>query len=307
MSCIQMNNTGDDKLQVPGFGDIPIDYELPTGERFAHGALEILDLGGRGRGRAQRLTFPEVMMLRLMGRVTEKPNWERGIFDENIVGQWHTDALSTWKAERYLELDWDVCIDMDLVTPKMWEWCKMELIDKAVQFQETGHILTFNADSGVCKSDLGRESQHDLQEAFSMLRNPSMKGVNRNPVLDLVDPSLFQLACGRSSVFDQGGRVNLVDNGISSPLTSNAHVPPTPEHPDEKVKAKYPKQTFLPDSRLICHMYRWSNRFQWLPCEVSLGLKATDVRIMSYINNLHPKNAQAYRAIERLISTSLDP
>ncbi|CAI7665593.1 unnamed protein product [Penicillium glandicola] len=82
MSRFKMNNPQDGKLQVPGFGDIPIDYQLPIGECFAHGAMEILDLDG-AQGRAHRLTFPEVMMLRVMERVTDKLNWERDVFDEN--------------------------------------------------------------------------------------------------------------------------------------------------------------------------------------------------------------------------------
>lgn len=34
---------------------------------------------------------------------------------------------------------------------------------------------------------------------------------------------------------------------------------------------------------------------------------STEVRITSYINNLHPKNGQAYAAIEKLISLSVEP
>lgn len=56
--------------------------------------------------------------------------------------------------------------------------------------------------------------------------------------------------------------------------------------------------------------YRWSNKFQWLPCEVEfIGSEpsSTDVRITSYINNLHPDNELAYSTIERLIALSLEP
>ncbi|KAJ5958816.1 uncharacterized protein N7479_005966 [Penicillium vulpinum] len=65
MSRIQMKNTGDGQLQVPAFGDIPIDYELPVVERFAYGAMEIYELDG-APGRAHRLTIPEVMILRVI-------------------------------------------------------------------------------------------------------------------------------------------------------------------------------------------------------------------------------------------------
>ncbi|PWY95979.1 hypothetical protein BO94DRAFT_600986, partial [Aspergillus sclerotioniger CBS 115572] len=53
--------------------------------------------------------------------------------------------------------------------------------------------------------------------------------------------------------------------------------------------------------------YCWTNKFQWLPCEVQFTGRETEVRITSYINNLHPKNRRAYTAIEKLISTSIEP
>lgn len=34
-----MDNSGDGPLQVPGFRDMPIDYELKIEQCFAHGAL----------------------------------------------------------------------------------------------------------------------------------------------------------------------------------------------------------------------------------------------------------------------------
>lgn len=55
--------------------------------------------------------------------------------------------------------------------------------------------------------------------------------------------------------------------------------------------------------------YRWSNRFQWLPCEVDFTgeeSSSTDVRITSYINNLRPRNQRAYAAIEKHKSLSLN-
>ena len=55
---------------------------------------------------------------------------------------------------------------------------------------------------------------------------------------------------------------------------------------------------------------RWSTNFQWLPCEVEFvgGLASTDVRITSYINNLHPVNHRSlYNTIEKLISLAVTP
>ncbi|KAJ5813131.1 hypothetical protein N7447_010154 [Penicillium robsamsonii] len=51
----------------------------------------------------------------------------------------------------------------------------------------------------------------------------------------------------------------------------------------------------------------WSSKFQWLPCEVEFTSPpgSTDVRISSYINNLHPTNREIYSAIETVISGSI--
>ncbi|KAL4971167.1 hypothetical protein BDW66DRAFT_163878 [Aspergillus desertorum] len=51
----------------------------------------------------------------------------------------------------------------------------------------------------------------------------------------------------------------------------------------------------------------WSSKFQWLPCEVDFTGPpgSTDVRISSYINNLHPTKREMYSAIEAVISSSI--
>jgi hypothetical protein len=52
----------------------------------------------------------------------------------------------------------------------------------------------------------------------------------------------------------------------------------------------------------------WSTNFQRLPCEADFPKSSsTDVRITSYINGLHPRNHGLYHAIEKLISTSIEP
>jgi hypothetical protein len=49
----------------------------------------------------------------------------------------------------------------------------------------------------------------------------------------------------------------------------------------------------------------WSVNYQWLPSNVAFQGDGT-VRFTSYINNLHPANyPEIYRAIERLIDTSM--
>lgn len=54
-------------------------------------------------------------------------------------------------------------------------------------------------------------------------------------------------------------------------------------------------------------MYRFSTKFQWLPCEIEFrdqddtGLEVP-VKITSYINNLHPeRHPELYHTLEKLI------
>jgi len=57
----------------------------------------------------------------------------------------------------------------------------------------------------------------------------------------------------------------------------------------------------------------WSRGYQSLPCEVAFvndggdSHNNTDVKITSYINGLHPDHAEMYRAIEKVLSRTIQP
>ncbi|PYI11021.1 hypothetical protein BO78DRAFT_276417, partial [Aspergillus sclerotiicarbonarius CBS 121057] len=278
-----MNNSGTGKLQVPGFGEFNVTH-TPYPDKFAHG-LECY-------GRAHRLTICEVYMLRLMERLTNKPNWEHDVFDERLVAQWYNNF------KRQSESEPDCDVDMDLISPRTWEWCILELRDKAIEFQKTGRVLTFNADSGVCKSDALVGMKNELQEAFKPLldeKSPESKSSNQ----DLVDPSLFMLFYGHTPVLTEGGQVTMTEGDISYP--NNIQIAPPPGY----LFDSYRLTTWSGGDKEFD--YNWTNQYQWLPCEVEFTGQDSEVRITSYINNLHPKHKRAYAAIEKLISLSLEP
>ncbi|RAH44414.1 DUF4246 domain-containing protein [Aspergillus brunneoviolaceus CBS 621.78] len=299
MSSIQFDNTENRQLQVPGFHDIPVDYELPVGQRFAHGALP--DWTG-SRGRAIRLTQPEIFMLRIIEMLTERQNWEVDVFDEDIIQQWYREILVQFQARSGPEEWGDMNIDLDLITSKTWDWCIAELRDKAVSFREKDYIITLNADSGVCKSAVlvNEDLQKELQAAFQPLLQET-PGYH-----DLVDPDLYMLIYGRTAVLSQGGQVTMTAAGISYPTTSSDfHVAPSLQHPIDIWTTQHGRP---PRDDSIGSLYRWSHRFQWLPCEVEfVSSEGTNVRITSYINNLHPRNGKAYAMIEKLISACIEP
>ena len=44
------------------------------------------------------LTYREIMMLRIMNELTDKPEWNRKVFDETIIQKWRAEALATHSA-----------------------------------------------------------------------------------------------------------------------------------------------------------------------------------------------------------------
>lgn len=85
-------------LCVPGFG-MPVDKDVnpssPSallGEWFSNG-----------------ITVREQRMMAFIGDVTDKPEWERKVFDEEIVAKWREEA-----GARPEDLDGDVILDKDM-------------------------------------------------------------------------------------------------------------------------------------------------------------------------------------------------
>lgn len=103
-------------------------------------------------------------------------------------------------------------------------------------------------------------------------------------VLDLVHPSLFPLLYGRSRILPSG------------------------EVPLEKCAQDTGKGIIFPKpqrNKDITTYGRYSETFQWLPCQVSLDSSGS-AKITSYINNLYPSgNEELYAAIEQVISASV--
>ncbi|PWY93170.1 hypothetical protein BO94DRAFT_487723 [Aspergillus sclerotioniger CBS 115572] len=284
------DNSGSGPLLVPGFDGIPLEYELDIDHRFAHAAQE--DFGRK----SIRLTAPEIQMIRLMERITDIKGWEYHVFDEDSLAQWRAEASSYADLDSHTDQD----VDMDLVTTRAWLWCVAELQDKAKAFRDTGHVVVLNADSGVCKADraVSEAVRYQLQDAFDHLP--------KSATHDLVDPSLYMLIYGRTTVLSQSGRVSLAEGSSLYPPSINpGQTAPRHDHP-LSIIAPFPIGLRYPDEELKYKQV--SSSSQWLPCEVEFAESSgTAVRITSYINNLHPSNTQAYATIEKLISLAIGP
>jgi hypothetical protein len=72
-------------LKVPGFG-LPINHTLEWGKCFPNAIM-----GWPGTA----LTLRELTMLQLMNSITEKPEWDRKVFDANLIQKWGQEATDT--------------------------------------------------------------------------------------------------------------------------------------------------------------------------------------------------------------------
>ncbi|KAJ6004880.1 hypothetical protein N7540_012679 [Penicillium herquei] len=291
----KLTNTGDGPLQVPGFGSIPLDFQLPQEAHFASGLMDYRH--------TPRLTKREMAMIRLMQHITEQPGWDEAILnsDEAHLAKWYRNATEEPEG--------------GLISAAAWDWCLKELRDKADLWQKTGRLMIFDSSSVVCQADIlpGSDSstlKTAFQEAIARL------GPQRSHDSPLVDPSMYPLAYGRSPVLIHGGQVSL-DNLWGKGGEITGELPPDPLESLEFVR----RQGLQNYRDTLVRLYRkpgyggpescWSNRFQWLPCEFQFRSASgcsdvPDLQITSYVNNLHPgEHNELYRCLERLVTHSV--
>ncbi|PYH76798.1 hypothetical protein BO82DRAFT_295405 [Aspergillus uvarum CBS 121591] len=285
-----MDNSGDGPLQVPGFNDVPLYYELPRGSRFAHGIADWRQ--------SPQLTLREICMLQFMSYVTEQPDWENKCDDP--------DTLEIWREKA------DSAFDLD---QPCWDWCYKELQDKADDFKRKGHVAVFDADSRVIKAEVDASLLADLRTAmeplFSSTEEPDSEdkeapveaGV-QGPIRHVVDPSMYPLVYGQTKVLINGGKVDL--DSFESCDNSRCQTSPIPDkltkHPYELNHGERDPD----DGRVTNKPKYWSNKFQWLPCEVKFTNRG-ETKITSYINGVNPREKETYQALERLIATAIQP
>ena len=112
---------------------------------------------------------------------------------------------------------------------------------------------------------------------------------SKGQVLDLVHPSLFPLVYGKTLVL-HSGKVPMEDAVLY--CGKGGHVPK-------------PMPTQLKHEAADFELVLYSDRFQWLPCQVDL-LDDGSVKITSYINNLHPaENQELYDTVETIVSSAI--
>ena len=138
----------------------------------------------------------------------------------------------------------------------MVDWCIDELRYKARIFEETGAVIVYNGD--VVKSDtaISDSLKAALREAVIPLEDIPVREKDWHPgsdekVLDLVHPSLFPFLYGRSRILPD----SLVGLDDCIQRCGEGAIVPVPS--DEDINRHEPGS--------------YSNRFQWLPCEVDIS------------------------------------
>ncbi|KAF7898749.1 hypothetical protein EAF00_005195 [Botryotinia globosa] len=258
----------------------------------------------------------ELAMMSIMDRLTDKKDWHKKVFNEEIVSKWRAEALAIpdeqfWmlairdkrqtrnyhgiihsnhdRLERKLE---------NIMNTSTFDCCIEELRSKAKYFEKTSVIPTLDASASVAKSDhlVSAELHRSLRDAFDTLKRDQSLSLDWHPnssdmVQDLVHPSMYPLVYGRSRVLkDEVVGVN------------------------DAVEKWAGKGEIIPVGGATTKGYHswgaerkhyWSDKYQWLPANIAFQEDGT-VKFTSYINNIHPtKYPEIYSTIEKLVETSL--
>ncbi|KAI7385473.1 hypothetical protein KC336_g17962 [Hortaea werneckii] len=232
-------------------------------------------------------TLRERAMMAVLNKLTEKPDWERKVYDDGILAKWREESRRFGKSMRLAGPD-------DGFSDAMFDYCTAELRDYASISKTHGFVPAIDATATVYKSDIiiPAPVKASLREAVKPLEDvsdPDWHPGSNGTVLDLVHPSLYPLLYGRSRI--------LLDEMV--PLkqcfeyTGRGEIVPQPSE-DEVGIAPFGRNATHPETAI-------SARFQWLPCEVAF--RGTDgAEVVSYINNLHPaKHSALYDVLGQII------
>ncbi|KUJ09394.1 uncharacterized protein LY89DRAFT_628514 [Mollisia scopiformis] len=271
------------------------------------------------------LPVREVAMMIIMDRLMDKPDWEKKVFDDEIIAKWRKEALeypddSLWKQATGGKVhnrwagqrsDDETTFVSSHITPltgimsnEAFDYCVQELRSKAQYYKESALIPTLDACATVVKSDtlISSDMQVELRNAFDKLKADQSASPDWHPnssemVQDLLHPSMYPLVYGRSRVLKEevvgvndaiekwAGKGEVIDKDDSELGTNDRY--------SSGIGGSYPPRNF------------WSNTYQWLPSNVAFQ-KDGSVKFTSYINNLHPgKYPDMYRTIEKFIETVL--
>ncbi|KAL1618746.1 hypothetical protein SLS56_010437 [Neofusicoccum ribis] len=284
---------------LPGFG-LPVNFKPNAGssQRYKSGLVypsAVL------YWHVDAMTVRERNMLEVMNQLTDKDEWERKIFDETIVEKWRKEAVSaepqltTWSRYTFT--------NSQGFTDQMFNFCIAELRDKARVYKDTKIVRIFDTAAAVVKSDtiVSPELKKDITKAVADLledvpdRLKDWHPGSNQQVLDLVHPSLFPLVYGRTRILPD----STIGLGDCLKSTGSGELIPVPPA-EEGIETEYDSNKVMPTPTNL-----WSTKFQWLPCEAKFTTNG-NIKIESYINNLHPiKHKALYPLVEQVLDAAV--
>jgi hypothetical protein len=201
---VQLDNSGDKPLCVPGFG-LPVDFELPADKRFAH----------RAHDWAQpRMTAREMAMLRTMNAITDMPGWHVAVMDDEDVEGLRPHPFS-----------------QPLLSDAAWAWCVAELRDKAVKFRNDHFVTVMDSGSCIVKSDT--LIPQELLETFQKLLQPLIDERKEQAALPMENKNKKREAERSRTKADE-----LAGNGSAGQSDKSENVTATPNWSEDNDQAE---------------------------------------------------------------------
>ncbi|KAH8893651.1 hypothetical protein GQ53DRAFT_684136 [Thozetella sp. PMI_491] len=243
-------------------------------------------------------------MMTLMDRLTDKPNWHKKVFDEDIVANWRKEALECSEKELFDEIISKTRVR--ILSEFSFDFCIRELRAKALHFERTGLVSTLDSmGRAVVKSDtlVDENTKMNMRSIFEKLCADQVASntVDWHPmtnemVRDLVHPSLYPFVYGRSH-FIQDEVVGVAD-AIERWADKGTTAPADPE-------VAISRNSRWHHHEPLAQSGKWSAKYQWLPANVAFQEDGS-VRFSSYINNLHPgRYPHVYQSIEKLVDLAI--
>jgi len=218
----------------------------------------------------QPKTLIELNLMRLSGVIRSKSKWYEKLHNETIRNKWKQEALQHGS-----------------LTEKQIDYVLTEL----EYYNSIRHgSIEMSAVDGVWQSDelIPADTKQALIECVKKLENiPKNEqdwhpGTN-NQILDLVHPSLFCFVHQITRIINERNHVIHVDDALEH-VGHGEIININPENSPSTTSFDYTK----------------SNVYQWLPAEFNVSNDG-QVKIESYINNLHPtEHKTLYRLIEQI-------
>jgi len=308
----------------------PSNVELGLDGRFSHGIVDWM--------LSNRLTARELAMLAFMDDITERENWHELVFDKDTVRAWRLEAAKNLLIS---QKTWDWCLaELRFKAREFRRTGTVFALDTGSRVSKTYPLLKDETVRILKEAAATMAGHTDPDVLFPAVRNlvhPSYYPLvyGRTEIVSEDKPvPLHDLWAGSDrrprmrTLLKPHALVAMVEEDAQAwyEYTSCLCVRQNPLSEPLEVYGGHDVLDYLPgeygafqgrpgylqdaEERWAAEKpWRYSNRLQWLPCDVQFkepGGTSCDVRIASYISNLHPDEfPSVYGALEDIISAAI--